>query len=108
VYAALLIYLIYPYADYDWGWHYRYGEYLFTHGQLLRHDIYSWTMPGYEWVNHSWLYDPFLYILYNQTGSARLLAEGGPGRLLRRLEQGSTATRSSNAGGRPAALCHLG
>jgi hypothetical protein len=77
VYAALLIYLIYPYADYDWGWHYRYGEYLFTHGQLLRHDIYSWTMPGYEWVNHSWLYDPFLYILYNRISFFGLSVAGG-------------------------------
>ncbi len=65
VYTALLIYLVYPYADYDWGWHYRYGEYLVTHGRILRQDIYSWTMPGYEWVNHSWLYDPLLYVLYN-------------------------------------------
>ncbi len=65
VYLGLLVALITPYTDYDWGWHYRYGEYLVTHGEILRHDIYSWTMPGYEWVNHSWLYDPLLYFLYN-------------------------------------------
>src|SRR6266852_2440410 len=65
VYAGLLICLVYPYTDYDWGSHYRYGEYLVTHRQILRHDIYSWTMPGFEWVNHSWLYDPLLYVLYN-------------------------------------------
>lgn len=63
VYGALLICLVYPYTDYDWGWHYRYGEYLLTHGRILRHDIFSWTMPGYEWANHSWLYDPLLYVL---------------------------------------------
>ncbi len=66
VYAALLIYAAFPYSDYDWGWHYRYGEYFFTHGRVLRHDIYSWTMPGYEWVNHSWLFDPLLYVLYTR------------------------------------------
>jgi hypothetical protein len=77
VYAALLVYLVYPYADYDWGWHYRYGEYLFTHGQILRHDIYSWTMLGYEWVNHSWLYDPLLYILYNRISFFGLSVAGG-------------------------------
>src|SRR5882672_8019633 len=65
VYAGLLIFVVTPYTDYDWGWHYRYGEYLVTHGHILRHDIYSWTMPGYEWVNHSWLYDPLLYFHYN-------------------------------------------
>jgi len=45
VYAGLLVCLLYPYADYDWGWHYRYGEYLLTHGRILRHDIYSWSTP---------------------------------------------------------------
>lgn len=64
VYAALLIYSVYPYSDYDWGWHYRYGEYLFTHGRILREDIYSWTMSGYPWVNHSWLFDPLVYVIY--------------------------------------------
>jgi hypothetical protein len=66
VYVALLIYSTAPYSDFDWGWHYRYGEYFFTHGQVLRHDIFSWTMAGYEWVNHSWLFDPLVYLLYTR------------------------------------------
>jgi hypothetical protein len=67
VYPVLLAFLVYPYGDFDWGWHYRYGEYLWTHGRILRHDIFSWTMAGYEWVNHSWLFDPLLYALFNAT-----------------------------------------
>jgi len=66
VYVALFIFASFPYSDFDWGWHYRYGEYFFTHGRVLRHDIYSWTMPGYEWVNHSWLFDPLVYLLYSR------------------------------------------
>ena len=65
VYAALLICLVYPYSDYDWGWHYRYGEYFLTHGRVLRHDIFSWTMADFYWVNHSWLFDPLIYFLSN-------------------------------------------
>jgi len=76
IYAALFLFFIYPYSDFDWGWHYRYGEYFFTHHQLLRHDIFSWTMPGYEWVNHSWLYDPLLYVLYTKTGFIGLSLAG--------------------------------
>ena len=76
IYAALFVYLIYPYSDFDWGWHYRYGEYFFTHHQILRHDIFSWTMPGYEWVNHSWLYDLVLYVLYTRTGFIGLSVAG--------------------------------
>jgi hypothetical protein len=82
VYAALFVCLVNPYADYDWGWHYRYGEYLLTHGRILRHDIFSWTMPGYEWVNHSWLYDPLLYVLYNHISFFGLSLAGGAAGLL--------------------------
>jgi hypothetical protein len=82
VYAALLICLIYPYADYDWGWHYRYGEYLLTHGRILREDIFSWTMPGYQWVNHAWLYDPLLYFLYNRVSFFGLSIAGAVSGLL--------------------------
>ena len=76
IYAALFVYFLYPYSDFDWGWHYRYGEYFFTHHQVLRHDIFSWTMPGYEWVNHSWLYDLVLYVLYTKTGFIGLSVAG--------------------------------
>jgi hypothetical protein len=82
VYGGLFLYLIYPYSDYDWGWHYRYGEYFFTHGKVLRHDIYSWTMPGYEWVNHSWLYDLLLYGLYTRVGFIGLSLAGAVAGLL--------------------------
>ena len=76
VYAGLFVYLVFPYSDFDWGWHYRYGEYFFTHGRILRHDIFSWTMPGYEWVNHSWLYDLVLYVLYTRVGFIGLSLAG--------------------------------
>ena len=82
VYAGLFVYLIYPYSDFDWGWHYRYGEYFFTHGRVLRHDPFSWTMPGYEWVNHSWLYDLVLYVLYTRTGFIGLSVAGALAGLL--------------------------
>ena len=76
IYVALFLYFVYPYSDFDWGWHYRYGEYFFTHHQVLRHDIFSWTMPGYEWVNHSWLYDLVLYVLYTKAGFIGLSLAG--------------------------------
>src|SRR5215470_11790511 len=51
-------------------------EYFFTHHQVLRHDIFSRTMPGYEWVNHSWLYDLVLNVLYTKTGFISLSVAG--------------------------------
>ena len=64
MYAGLFPFLLYLYGDVDGGWHLRYGEYLLTHGRILRQDIFSWTMEGYPWTNHSWLYDPLLYLIY--------------------------------------------
>lgn len=68
IYLGLFLFLLYPYTDYDWGWHYKYGEYFMKTGQIMREDIWSWTMPGYNWINHEWLYDPLLYVLTNSTG----------------------------------------
>ena len=62
------LYLVYPYSDYDWGWHLRYGEFFIKTGQIMRSDIFSWTLPNYQWTNHSWLYDPFLYLSYTKLG----------------------------------------
>lgn len=68
IFVALFTSLIYPYADKDWGWHYKYGQYLLENGHILVRDIYSWTLAGYAWINHSWLFDPILYTLFNNFG----------------------------------------
>lgn len=76
LYVCLFLYLIYPYSDFDWGWHYRYGEYFFTHWQPLRNDIFSWTMTDYAWINTSWFYDLIVYALSRSTGFFGLSATG--------------------------------
>jgi len=68
IYVTLFTSLLYPYQDKDWGWHYRYGQYFLENGRILVRDIYSWTLAGYAWINHSWLFDPILYTLYNSVG----------------------------------------
>jgi hypothetical protein len=76
VYAGLFPFLLYLYGDADWGWHLRYGEYLVTHGRVLRRDIFSWTMEGYAWTNHSWLYDLLLYAIYTRVSFLGLSLAG--------------------------------
>jgi hypothetical protein len=63
-FITVFIYLIYPYSDYDWGWHFRYGEYFIKTGQILRDNLYTWTLASYKWANPSWLYDVFLYLSF--------------------------------------------
>lgn len=76
LYLAVFLFSIYPYSDYDWGWHYRYGEHLLKTGSMLREDIYSWTLPGYQWINHSWLFDPLLYLIFQFGGFTGVMLIG--------------------------------
>lgn len=68
IYSIVFLFSIYPPGDKDWGLHYRYGEIFVHSGTILRHDIFSSTMPGYAWVNHSWAYDPLVYLITQFTG----------------------------------------
>jgi hypothetical protein len=55
------------FIDPDFGWHYRIGEYILTHG-IPRTDIYSYTMPDFPYVEHEWLADVITYVFYQNIG----------------------------------------
>ncbi len=42
-------------ADPDLWWHLHNADYLIHHSSLPRSDMYSFTVPGYPWMNHEWL-----------------------------------------------------
>jgi hypothetical protein len=42
-------------ADPDLWWHLHNADYLIQHHSLPRSDMYSFTVPGYPWMNHEWL-----------------------------------------------------
>lgn len=55
-------------SDADLGWHLKYGEYFFTHHQILRDNIFSSEMSGFHWANTSWLTDVTTYAIYHNFG----------------------------------------
>ena len=55
------------FIDPDFGWHYRTGEFIFTHG-IPRTDLYSYTMSDFPYIEHEWLTDAGMYILYQKIG----------------------------------------
>lgn len=59
---------LYNPSDADLGWHLKYGEYFFRHGTVLRENIYSTMMPGYQWVNSSWATDLITYTVFRYFG----------------------------------------
>lgn len=67
-FVVVFIASLYQPADSDLGWHLKYGEYFFQHGQILRDNIFSTEMPDYKWANSSWLTDLITYFTFDHFG----------------------------------------
>lgn len=64
-----------PLVEPDFGWHLRTGLDLLKNGwRLPSADPYSHTMPDWPWVEHAWLTDSLIGLLYQGLGSAGPLA----------------------------------
>ncbi len=55
-------------SDPDFGWHYRYGEYLVQHGNVLRQNIFSYTFTDYKWANSYWISQAIMYLTHHYLG----------------------------------------
>ena len=73
--TVFLASLFLPY-DNDLGWHLAYGKYFFQNHQILRDNIFSTEMPGFHWVNSSWLTDLISYFTFNNFGFVGLAVLG--------------------------------
>src|SRR3989344_9485662 len=58
-----------PTTDPDFGWHYKYGEYLFNNHHLLRQNIFSYNFTSYEWANSYWLSELVFFVFYRFLGA---------------------------------------
>ena len=53
-------------ADTDTWWHLQAGRVTLESGRILQTDVFSHTRAGQPWVNHSWLSQVILYLLFHQ------------------------------------------
>jgi len=59
-------------ADPDlWG-HIRFGQAVLSQHHLVLNDPYSYSAPGHRWLNHEWLTEILMALLYNHLGVAGL------------------------------------
>ncbi len=59
-----------PLVEPDFGWHLRAGlDFLERGGGLPAHDPYSHTMPDWPWVEHAWLTDAIIALIYRGSGT---------------------------------------
>ncbi len=70
------LFLVFPYSDKDWGWHFKLGEYLLKNSHFMSDNPFTWTLPYFQWTNHEWLYDPILYVLTKLVGFTGLAILG--------------------------------
>ena len=54
--------------DTDMWWHIKAGEISLANHQPLMTDVFSYTRSGISWINHSWLAEIILALLYNGLG----------------------------------------
>src|SRR5581483_2377349 len=64
-YIAVFVGALYRPTDPDLGWHLKYGEYFFKHGEVLRDNTFSTMMPDYHWANTSWVTDLITYTTFS-------------------------------------------
>jgi hypothetical protein len=61
-------------GDGDTGWHIRAGEWMLSHRQVPRTDIFSFTKPGEPWFAWEWLWDVAFGWLHLHWGMAAVIA----------------------------------
>ena len=59
--------------DPDVWWHLRTGQLILSNHALFHTDPYSFTRFGQPWVNHEWLSEVLLFIVYRVSGFGGLI-----------------------------------
>ena len=66
---SVLTMMLFSYTgDPDFGWHYKYGEYMVTNNSFLHENIFSFTMTDYLWANSYWVSQIIIFALYKNFG----------------------------------------
>ncbi len=70
---SLIIYKHFtPGSDPDLWWHLKVGHDVLKTGIQFK-DIYSYTLSGYEWIDHEWLLNVCMYIFYKLSNNNFIL-----------------------------------
>ena len=63
-----------PMLDPDMWWHFRTGQWIFSHGQVPITDPFSTYGMGKPWVAYSWLFEILIYTLFTKFGLMGILS----------------------------------
>ncbi len=68
VLGLVFLFCIRSIGDFDVWYHLKAGEYNFANWTVLRHDVFSFSASGAEWISHSWLAEMIFYLIYACAG----------------------------------------
>lgn len=57
-------------VNFDFGFHLKTGEYIYSNKSIPTHDIFSYIAQGNKWVDAHWLFQLILYVFYTPGGVA--------------------------------------
>lgn len=66
--AGILLSVTHTIWSFDVWWHLKTGEWILTHKTVPELDPYSYTVPGYPWIDLSWFFQLLLYSSYKALG----------------------------------------
>ncbi len=66
--ALILLAIPRPTADPDIWWHLRNTQLMLQHRAFVRHDVFSFTVPGVPWIDHEWLAELPFYVGWQLLG----------------------------------------
>ena len=69
--GGVFLYFSHLMFDSDLGWSLRWGQYLLEHGMRYS-DPFSYSMPGYPFIDHEWLIHALQFLLYEAGGPLAL------------------------------------
>ncbi|MDD4289648.1 MAG: hypothetical protein PHH83_00020 [Patescibacteria group bacterium] len=64
----IFLYNSYSYLDPDFGWHLKFGQETLLTKQVPHIEHYNFTLFGKSWVDHEWLLNVIVYVIYSKMG----------------------------------------
>jgi len=72
--SAFAVFGLHKLVSVDLGYHLAYGRWMVENGRVLSHNEFSYTCPGWEFVNANWLFQVGLHAVHALGGAAALSA----------------------------------
>lgn len=73
-FLAAVFLCVYPLSSFDLFWHLANGRIMVNEGRIVAEEALSYTRPGFPFVNHAWLSQVLLFLIYDNFGTSGLMA----------------------------------